>query len=144
MGKTGVSSRVVNTSCRHIPERMPILSRAHAKARQCAKIGELRQALINAGCVSLDQQAGALGLVRSTAWAVLKGAHKASGLTASVIKRMLVSPTLPQEAKRVIEEYVEEKSAGLYGHRENRLRTFRARLGGLPAVSTMRGLCAAE
>ena len=123
MGITGVS-RIVGTRA----ERKPVAKYAGAKARQCAKIWELRQALIEAGFLSLDQQADALGLARSTTWSVLKGAHKASGLSASVIKRMLSSPTLPPEARRVIEGYVEEKCAGFYGHRDNRVRRFRAKL----------------
>ena len=81
--------------------RMPIPSRAW-KARQRVKIGELRQALLDAGFVYLDQQAGALGLTRSTTWSVLKGAHKATGLTASVIRRMLSSPTLPPDARPLL------------------------------------------
>ena len=98
------------------------------KARQCAKIGELRQALLDAGFISLDQQAAALGLSRSSAWSLLKSAHKASGLSASTIRRMLNSPTLPPKARHVIEDYVERKCSGTYGHREHRLRRFRAQL----------------
>jgi hypothetical protein len=50
-----------------------------AKARQVAKIKELGAALAADGFVTLDEQARALGLSRSTAWAVLKANHKASG-----------------------------------------------------------------
>ena len=133
MGKTGISHVRSRIEDREIGLRecvrndMPIPSRAW-KATQRMKIGELRQALLDAEFVSLDQQARALGLTRSTTWSVLKGAHKATGLTASVIQRMLSSPTLPPKARRVIEEYVEQKSAGAYGHGENRLRTFRTKL----------------
>jgi predicted DNA-binding transcriptional regulator AlpA len=106
------------------------------KARQCAKIGELREALLDAGLMSLDQQAAALGLSRSTAWALLKSTHKASGLSASTIRRMLNSPALPPKARRVVEDYVERKSSGTYGHREHRLRMFRARLNLKPGLAT--------
>src|SRR4051812_39595250 len=68
---------------------------ARMKGRQCAKIRDLRQALIDAGYQSIDQQAMALGLSRSTAWAVLQGHHKASGLSAGIISRMMASPYLP-------------------------------------------------
>ena len=54
-------------------------SLTYMKARQCAKIAELRMVLINAGLVSLDASANALGLSRSTTWAVLKSNYKASG-----------------------------------------------------------------
>ena len=49
------------------------------RAGQANKIRELRQALIDAGFVSLDQQATALGLPRSTTWAVLKGQSQMFG-----------------------------------------------------------------
>ena len=69
---------------------------ASMKARQCSKIAELRWAL-RAGYPSLDKQASALGLGRSTTWAVLQASHKCSGLSGSVIKRMLRSPTCRQQ-----------------------------------------------
>ena len=53
-----------------------------AKARQATRIRELGGALTASGLVTLDEQARALGLSRSTAWAVLKANHKASGLAA--------------------------------------------------------------
>ena len=88
----------------------------------------LRQALADAGVLSLDQQAKSLGVSRSTAWAVLKGNHKSYGLSATLINRMLASPQLPRSARKIILEYVEEKSAGAYGHGKEPLRQFRARL----------------
>ena len=98
------------------------------KARQCAKIAELRQVLLQAGYHSLDKQASVLGLSRSTSWAVLQAHHKASGLSGSVIKRMLRSPELPPAAGQWIDEYVAEKLAGKYGHSRPRLRVFRAQV----------------
>jgi hypothetical protein len=101
---------------------------SHMKAMQSAKIRELRPALVDAGVLTLDQQAESLGLGRSTAWAVLKGNHKSSGLSTTLINRMLASPPLPGSARKIILEYVGEKSAGAYGHSKERLRQFRARL----------------
>lgn len=98
------------------------------KARQCAKIAELREILLRAGYRSLDKQAVALGLSRSTTWAVLKANHKSSGVSGSIIKRMLRSPALPLLARQWIDEYVEEKVAGRYGHRRNRLTIFRVQI----------------
>jgi predicted DNA-binding transcriptional regulator AlpA len=99
------------------------------KTRQAAKIAELRQALIAQGFVSLSQQAAALGLSRSTTWHLLKGNHKSSGLSATVVRRMLKSPQIPPDAKLIIEDYVQEKLAGAYGHKKSRVRVFRAQLG---------------
>jgi hypothetical protein len=98
------------------------------KARQCAKIREIGETLRAAGYVTLDKQADALGLARSTAWTVLQADHKASGLTAAVIQRMLAAPKLPDPVREKLLEYVAEKSAGLYGHCANQRRRFLAAL----------------
>ena len=73
---------------------------SEAKARQLSKIRELRLALRRAGLIGLDEQAQALGLPRSTTWKILKGGHKASGLSAMVISRMLSEPRLPPVCSR--------------------------------------------
>jgi hypothetical protein len=59
---------------------------------------------------------------------VLHGDHKATGLSAITIKRMLASPDLPP-AVRIIEEYTQEKLLGAYGHSKAGLRHFRVLLG---------------
>src|SRR3982074_2164245 len=89
-------------------------------------MGELGAALAADGLVILDDQARALGLSRSTAWAVLKANHKATGLTAATINRMLSSPGVPPRGRATILTYVEEKLAGLYGHNEEQLGRFAA------------------
>ena len=104
-------------------------SAGHMKAKQCAKIRELRQALVKAGYLTLRRQAESLGLARSTAWATLRGNHKHSGLSAVTIKRMLASAQLPPPARKILSEYVEQKLAGAYGHNKTQLRKFRERLG---------------
>jgi predicted DNA-binding transcriptional regulator AlpA len=96
------------------------------KARQSCKIRELGDALTTAGFLTLDEQARALGLSRSTAWAVLKANHKTSGLAAGTINQMLSSPELPPRARGTILTYVDEKLAGLYGHNKTQLRRFAA------------------
>ena len=98
------------------------------KARQTAKIRELRDALVAAGFVALDEQARALGLCRSTTWTILRGNHKTSGLSASVLNRMLAAPQLPPLVRLKILEYIEERAAGLYGHGKTPLRRFATRL----------------
>jgi hypothetical protein len=98
------------------------------KERQSRKIRELREALVAVGCDSLDKQAAMLGLSRSTAWTVLRGNHKASGLSATIINRMLTSPRLPSVVRDRIMEYIEEKVAGIYGHSPARCHKFLGRL----------------
>ena len=106
----------------------PLLPTARMKARQSSKIRELAEAVKSAGFLTLDEQAKALGLSRSTAWTIRKASHKASGLSASIINRMLAAPELPPLARTKILEYVEEKAAGLYGGRRSQRRKFAARL----------------
>jgi hypothetical protein len=101
---------------------------AICKARQSSKIREFGHALVVAGFLTLDEQAKALGLSRSTTWTILKGNHKGSGLTAGIINRMLAAPRLPPLVRAKIVEYVQEKAAGLYGGSRGQRRRFAARL----------------
>jgi hypothetical protein len=68
-------------------------------------------------------------LSRSTAWAVLQADHKSSGLSASVISRILRSQELPPTGRRVIEEYIHERLLGAYGHTITAIMRFRVQLG---------------
>src|SRR5258708_35171910 len=79
------------------------------KSLQSNKTKEIGQALIACGLVALDAQAGALGLSRSTAWTILGGKHKASGLSATVINQMLTAPQLPPLVRARLFEYIEAK-----------------------------------
>ena len=94
-----------------------------AKARQASKLEEIREALIAAGCDTTAKQAAVLGVGRSTAWALLN-LDKRAGPSANVIKRILSSPNVPPVVRRKVEQYVEEKIGGLYGHSEPRRRAF--------------------
>jgi hypothetical protein len=96
--------------------------------RQEVKLKELRQALIDEGYRSLDQQAAVLGLGRSTAWVILQNHHKFSGLRAATLNRMLMSEELPPAVRRILEAYIQEKSAGAYGHSAASVRDFRSKI----------------
>ena len=112
---------------------------ADRKTRQATKIRELGEALIASGVVALDAQTKALGLSRSTTWTILKANHKSSGLSATIINRMLAAPQLPPLVRAKILEYVEEKTAGLYGDCQPRLRKFVAQLSPAAAGSVCGG-----
>jgi hypothetical protein len=124
-----------NRSHAQAEERRDSASTIEMKARQAAKIRQLGEALAAAGLMTLDKQATALGLSRSTTWTILKGHHKGSGLSTAIIKRMLASPQLPLAVRAVIQEYIDHKTSGQYGDCRRRVRTFAARLG----ISTSRG-----
>ena len=101
---------------------------AEMKARQASKIRELSHVLVDAGFLTLDEQSKALGLARSTTWTILTASHKGSGLSAAIIKRMLLSPQLPPLVRSKILEYAMDKLAGVYGGSRTQRRRFFARL----------------
>ena len=81
-------------------------------------------ALVAAGFVSLDEQADALGLSRSTTWTIIKGKHKNYGISSALIKRILDKRDLHLQVRIKIVEYIREKAAGSYGHNPAQLRRF--------------------
>jgi predicted DNA-binding transcriptional regulator AlpA len=100
----------------------------NAQQSQSSRIKELGDALVATGFLTLDQQAQALGLARSTTWTIVQANHKSSGLSAGVINRMLRAPQLPPLVRAAILTYIAEKTAGLYGHNELQVHRFAARL----------------
>src|SRR5262249_54642120 len=133
-GKQCMESHSSDVFCRSSAARVqagirrPLPLTARTKARQSSKIRELAEAVKSAGFLTLDEQTKELGLCRSTAWTIRKASHKASGLSASIINRILAAPELPSHARTKILEYVEEKAAGLYGGSRSQRRKFAARL----------------
>ena len=102
-------------------------------------LGEIRDALVAEGCASLDDQAAALGLSRSTTWTIVSGSHKGSGLSATILTRMLSAPRLQPGVRKKILEYIAEKSAGHYGNSKERLEKFIDRVsqqGSVPGAET--------
>ena len=93
------------------------------KKKQALKLAEIREALVNAGYTTTAKQAAALGVGRSTAWWLLNH-DKRAGPSAKVIKRILLSPQIPKRVRRKVEQYVEEKVRGVYGHSEQRAQWF--------------------
>jgi hypothetical protein len=107
------------------------------KERQSSKIKELSDALIAAGFLSLDEQATALGLSRSTTWTILTAKHKNYGLSGALINRILQKPGLDRRVRAKIIEYVQEKASGYYGHNKIQLRRFRDRLSARATTATV-------
>ena len=79
-------------------------------ARQRA-LAAITEALVQSGYKSLDAQAQALGLSRSTAWTVIRRKHKLGRLHASTAMKMLGSPALPVPVRAAIEAYVSSVAA---------------------------------
>ena len=98
-------------------------ARAEAKERQALKLAEIREALVAAGYDTTARQAAVLGVCRATAWVVLNR-DKRAGPSASVIKRILPSPNIPPAVRGKVEEYIQERISGLYGHCVSATRAF--------------------
>ena len=73
------------------------------------KIQDIIDALISSGYTSLDQQAKALGLHRSTVWTIRENKHKLGRLSAKTIERIITNPTTPPRVLAALQEYVVEK-----------------------------------
>jgi len=74
-------------------------------ARQNA-LAAITEALIESGYRSLDAQARALGLSRSTAWTVIKHKHKLGRLHMNTAMKMLAHPALPVRVRAAVEAYI--------------------------------------
>jgi hypothetical protein len=106
------------------PVQSSTAAASEMKARQCGAIKELHDVLLAAGFESLDDQARELGICRSTMWTITKARHKSSGLSPTIINRILAQPKLESRVRKSLVQYVRDKSAGLYGHSKIQLRRF--------------------
>jgi hypothetical protein len=75
------------------------------------RIEDITKALITSGYISLDQQAKALGLPRSTVWTITKNKHKLGRLSRKTIERILANPDTPPSVRRVVRQYLSERSS---------------------------------
>ena len=96
--------------------------------QQRLKIEEIGTTLAECGFVVLAEQAYVLGLSRSTAWTVVRGRHKNSGLSAMTINRMLDTGRLPPRVRLKLLEYIAEKMSGAYGDQKHRLKAFASKI----------------
>lgn len=83
-----------------------------------ATLQQISEALIASGYTSLDAQAKALGVHRSTAWTIIKARHKLGRLSSKTTSRILTNPKAPPAVRAVIEKYLAEKS-DVFGAAQN-------------------------
>jgi hypothetical protein len=76
--------------------------------RRATPIQHIADALIAAGYISLDKQAKALGIHRSTAWTIVKTKHKLGRLNTNTTKRILANPDTPPSVRAAIQQYLVE------------------------------------
>jgi hypothetical protein len=82
------------------------------------RIEDIREALIASGFKSLDVQAKALGIARSTTWTIIKNKRKQGRLNIRTVERILANPETPPSVRAAIQGYLAEPS-----HAERRPRT---------------------
>jgi hypothetical protein len=87
-----------------------VRSAGHAGYKYPTKIQNIADALIAEGYLSLDAQAKALGVCRSTAWTIVKTKHKLDRLSFKTTNSMLANPELPRSVRLVICQYLSERS----------------------------------
>ena len=88
-------------------------SSAQRRYKCSTNIQHIAEALIAEGYRSLDEQAKALGVHRSTAWTIVKTKHKLGRLSRKTTNSMLANPELPRSVRIVVLQYLTERSAGL-------------------------------
>ena len=93
------------------------------------RIQQISEALIASGYTSLDEQARALGIHRSTAWTIIKTKHKLGRLSAKTTSRILANPDTPPMVRVVVQRYLAERSdataSGDYRRRSAQVSTTR-------------------
>ena len=86
-------------------ERLHVLRDLTARK---TKIQDITEALISSGYTSLDGQAKALGLRRSTAWTIIRNRHKLGRLSTKTIERIITNPETPPLVLAAIQRYAVE------------------------------------
>jgi hypothetical protein len=69
----------------------------------------LADALIKDGFLSLDQQAKALGLHRSTTWTIMKTKHKLGMLNNKTVRNILAHSDTPASVRMIIHTMLDRK-----------------------------------
>ena len=70
------------------------------------RLQDISEALIADGYTSLDAQAKALGVHRSTAWTIMKAKHKLGRLSLKTTNSMLANPETPPAVRAPVEKYL--------------------------------------
>jgi len=84
--------------------------RRTAPQNYTVRLQDIGDALVAAGYTSLDEQAKALGVTRSTAWNIVNGKNKLDRLARKTTKRILANPNTPPSVRAIIQQYLAERS----------------------------------
>ena len=72
-------------------------------------IEDIAEALKSSGHKSLDQQARALGLPRSTVWTIMRNKHKLGRLSKKTANRILTNTETPPAVRVAVKRYLADK-----------------------------------
>jgi hypothetical protein len=97
--RTGLASSATTTGARMRQNRNYAIS-----------LQDISEALVACGYTSLDGQAKALGIHRSTAWTIIKTKHKLGRLSTKTTKRILANPVTPPAVRSIVQKYMAERS----------------------------------
>ena len=78
-------------------------------SRRAVPIQAIADALVAAGYTSLDEQAKALGLRRSTTWTIMRKKHKLGRLNRQTAQHILENRTTPPSVRAIIQKTYLEK-----------------------------------
>jgi hypothetical protein len=81
-----------------------------ARRNHRVDIEDIANALVTSGYNSLDDQAQALGLHRSTAWTIIKAKHKLGRLSTKTTERILANQLTPPSVRALVQQYLLERS----------------------------------
>jgi plasmid maintenance system antidote protein VapI len=77
----------------------------HSRRTHSIELRHISEALMLSGHTSLDEQAKALGVHRSTAWTIVKNKHKLGRLSAKTVDRILRNPQTPPTVRAIVQQY---------------------------------------
>jgi hypothetical protein len=100
------------------------------KARQAANINALKEAVLALGYTPGSKFAAqALGIKgRSTLWAIFNSKHRRGGLSSKTVKRLLAAEGVSKGIRKIVQQYVRERLAGVYGHTRREIEVYRFRV----------------
>jgi hypothetical protein len=79
------------------------------RARKIA-IQPIANAVIEAGFTSLDAQAKALGISRSTAWTIMKAKHKLGRLNCKTAQCILTNANTPVSVRQLVQTMLDDRN----------------------------------
>jgi hypothetical protein len=98
-------------SCRGAILRLfPMSTSGDTPRKYAVKLHHISEALVASGYTTLDDQAKALGIHRSTAWTIIKTKHKLGRLSTKTTKRILANPATPASVRAIVQRYLAERS----------------------------------